>query len=151
MIGSVRVLIVEDDMRMAAGIRRGLHAEGIVADVATSGEDALWMAGSTKFDALVLDLVLPGIDGLETCRRLRKDQRVATRFTRIAGGDLPQHLAPGHRPADLPAVPARMRARYGQPMRGRPISGRDKRLLLRHTAPPAPSLLPSRDSERLGH
>jgi two-component system OmpR family response regulator len=69
----MRVLIVEDDMRMAAGIRRGLHAEGMVADVATSGEDALWMAGSTKFDAVVLDLVLPGIDGLETCRRLRND------------------------------------------------------------------------------
>ena len=60
-------------MRMAAAIRRGLHAEGMVADVATRGEDALWMAGSTTFDAVVLDLVLPGIDGLETCRRLRKD------------------------------------------------------------------------------
>jgi two-component system OmpR family response regulator len=69
----VRVLIVEDDMRLAAAIRRGLKAEGVVADVARSGEDALWMAGSTEFDAVILDLMLPGIDGFETCRRLRVD------------------------------------------------------------------------------
>jgi two-component system OmpR family response regulator len=69
----MRVLIVEDDVRMAAAIRRGLQAEGVVADVATRGEDALWMAGATEFDAVVLDLMLPGIDGFETCRRLRED------------------------------------------------------------------------------
>jgi two-component system OmpR family response regulator len=69
----MRVLIVEDDVRMAAAIRRGLQAEGVVADVATRGEDALWIAGATEFDAVVLDLRLPGIDGFETCRRLRDD------------------------------------------------------------------------------
>jgi two-component system OmpR family response regulator len=69
----VRVLIVEDDTRLAAAIRRGLRAEGVVADVARRGEDALWMAGSTEFDAVILDLMLPGIDGFETCRRLRAD------------------------------------------------------------------------------
>ena len=58
---------------MAAAMRRGLQAEGIVADVATRGEDALWMAGATEFDAVVLDVMLPGIDGFETCRRLRED------------------------------------------------------------------------------
>ena len=68
----MRVLIVEDDVRMGAAIRRGLQAEDIVADVATNGEDALWMAGATEFDVLVLDLMLPGIDGFETCRRLRE-------------------------------------------------------------------------------
>jgi len=67
----MRVLIVEDDKRMGAAIRRGLQAEDIVADVATNGEDALWMAGATEFDVLVLDVMLPGIDGFETCRRLR--------------------------------------------------------------------------------
>jgi two-component system, OmpR family, response regulator len=72
-MGVMRVLIVEDDVPMAAAIRRGLRAEGIVADVATKGEDALWMAGATEFDAVVLDLMLPGIDGFETCRRLRED------------------------------------------------------------------------------
>jgi two-component system, OmpR family, response regulator len=69
----VRVLIVEDNVRMASAIRRGLQAEGVVADVATRGEDALWMAGATEFDAVVLDVMLPGIDGFETCRRLRED------------------------------------------------------------------------------
>jgi two-component system, OmpR family, response regulator len=69
----MRVLIVEDDVRMATAIRRGLRAEGVVADVAKRGEDALWMAGSTNFDAVILDLMLPGIDGFETCRRLRAD------------------------------------------------------------------------------
>jgi two-component system OmpR family response regulator len=68
----VRALIVEDDTRMAAAIRRGLQAEGVVADVAGSGEDALWMAGATEFDVVVLDVMLPGIDGFETCRRLRE-------------------------------------------------------------------------------
>jgi two-component system OmpR family response regulator len=69
----MRVLIVEDDVPMAAAIRRGMISEGIVADVATKGEDALWMAGATEFDAIVLDVMLPGIDGFETCRRLRED------------------------------------------------------------------------------
>jgi two-component system, OmpR family, response regulator len=69
----MRVLVVEDDVPMAAAIRRGLRAEGVTADVATRGEDALWMAGSTEFDAVVLDVMLPGIDGFETCRRLRED------------------------------------------------------------------------------
>jgi two-component system, OmpR family, response regulator len=70
---TVRVLIVEDDVAMAAAIRRGLRAEGLLADVAVRGEDALWMAGATDFDAVVLDVMLPGIDGYETCRRLRED------------------------------------------------------------------------------
>jgi two-component system OmpR family response regulator len=66
-------LIVEDDVPLAAAIRRGLRTAGIVADVASRGEDALWMAGATEFDAVVLDVMLPGIDGFETCRRLRQD------------------------------------------------------------------------------
>jgi two-component system OmpR family response regulator len=69
----MRVLIVEDEARMAAAIRRGMQAEGVVADVAANGEDALWMAGSTEFDAVILDVMLPGIDGFETCQRLRDD------------------------------------------------------------------------------
>jgi two-component system OmpR family response regulator len=72
-IRTVRVLIVEDDKRMAAAVRRGLQAEGIVADLALTGEDALWMAAATEFDAVVLDVMLPGIDGFATCRRLRED------------------------------------------------------------------------------
>ena len=69
----VRVLVVEDDPKMAALIGRGLREDGVATDVAGTGEEALWMAGSTDYDALVLDVLLPGIDGFETCRRLRED------------------------------------------------------------------------------
>jgi two-component system OmpR family response regulator len=68
---SVRILVVEDELRMASLIRRGLTQEGLPADVAASGEDALWMSGAHDYDVIVLDVMLPGIDGFETCRRLR--------------------------------------------------------------------------------
>jgi two-component system OmpR family response regulator len=68
---TVRVLIVEDDLRMASLVHRGLTGEGLAADVAPSGEDALWMAQAHPYDAIVLDVMLPGLDGFETCRRLR--------------------------------------------------------------------------------
>jgi two-component system, OmpR family, response regulator len=67
----MRVLVVEDEIKMASLIRRGLRSEGLAADVAINGEDALWMAAATSYDAIVLDVMLPGIDGFETCRRLR--------------------------------------------------------------------------------
>ncbi len=70
----MRVLIVEDEVKMAALIRRGLREEGLAADVAITGEDALWMAQATDYDAIVLDVMLPGIDGFETCRRLRREE-----------------------------------------------------------------------------
>jgi two-component system OmpR family response regulator len=69
----MRVLVVEDDERLASVIQRGLRGDTIAADVAGTGEDALWMAGSIDYDAIVLDVMLPGIDGFETCRRLRED------------------------------------------------------------------------------
>jgi two-component system, OmpR family, response regulator len=69
----MRVLVVEDDVRLASVIRRGLQGDSMAADVAVNGEDALWMAGSIDYDAIVLDVMLPGIDGFETCRRLRQD------------------------------------------------------------------------------
>jgi two-component system, OmpR family, response regulator len=69
---TVRVLVVEDEVKLAGLIRKGLREEGLLADVAVRGEDALWMAESTRYDAIVLDLMLPGIDGFDTCRRLRE-------------------------------------------------------------------------------
>jgi two-component system, OmpR family, response regulator len=69
----MRILVVEDEVKMARLIRRGLREEGMAVDVTERGEDALWMAGSTDYDAIVLDVMLPGIDGFETCRRLRGD------------------------------------------------------------------------------
>jgi two-component system, OmpR family, response regulator len=69
----MRVLVVEDEVKLAGLIRRGLREEGVLADVAIKGEDALWMAESTGYDVVVLDVMLPGMDGFETCRRLRGD------------------------------------------------------------------------------
>jgi len=69
----MRVLVVEDQVRLAGLIRRALRGAGEAADVAIKGEDALWMASSTAYDAIVMDVMLPGIDGFETCRRLRED------------------------------------------------------------------------------
>jgi two-component system OmpR family response regulator len=69
----VRVLIVEDEVKMAGLIRRGLRDDGMAADVAIKGEDALWMAAATEYDVIVLDVMLPGMDGFEVCRRLRAD------------------------------------------------------------------------------
>ena len=69
----MRILIVEDEAKIAGLLRRGLAEEGHAADVATRGEDALWMSQATSYDAVVLDVMLPGIDGFETCRRLRAE------------------------------------------------------------------------------
>ncbi len=69
----MRVLIVEDEVKMASLIRRGLREDGMAADVAIKGEDALWMAGSTNYDAIVLDVMLPGMDGFDVCKQLRED------------------------------------------------------------------------------
>jgi two-component system OmpR family response regulator len=67
----MRVLIVEDETKLAGLLRRGLVKEGMAADVATNGEDALWRAEATDYDAIILDVMLPGIDGFEVCGRLR--------------------------------------------------------------------------------
>jgi two-component system, OmpR family, response regulator len=67
----MRVLVVEDETKMAALLRRGLVEEGHAADVAGQGEEAVWLAEAHPYDAIVLDVMLPGISGFETCRRLR--------------------------------------------------------------------------------
>lgn len=67
----MQVLIVEDEPKMAALLRRGLAEEGHAADVTTRGEDAVWLVQAHDYDALVLDVMLPGMTGFETCRRLR--------------------------------------------------------------------------------
>ena len=64
--------MVEDDPRMAAAIRRGLRYEGLVVDVAADGHEALAKLGAIEYEAVVLDVMLPGMDGVETCRRLRE-------------------------------------------------------------------------------
>ena len=67
----MRVLVVEDEPKMSKLLARGLGEEGHAADVAATGEEALWMAGTERYDVIVLDVMLPGLDGFATCRELR--------------------------------------------------------------------------------
>jgi two-component system OmpR family response regulator len=69
----MRLLVVEDEKKMAGLLARGLKEEGHAVDLAGRGEDALWMARAVPYDAIVLDVMLPGLDGFATCRQLRDD------------------------------------------------------------------------------
>jgi two-component system OmpR family response regulator len=114
----MRVLIVEDKPKMADLLRRALRGEGLAADVASRGEDALWMAAASHYDAVVLDIMLPGIDGIQTCRRLRADGiwtpvlmltargRLADRVAALDGG-ADDYLT---KPFELAELMARLRA-----------------------------------------
>jgi DNA-binding response OmpR family regulator len=68
----VRVLVVEDEKRLAAGLRSGLEAEGFAVDIALNGVDGLWLASEEPYDAIVLDVMLPGMSGSSVCTRLRE-------------------------------------------------------------------------------
>jgi two-component system OmpR family response regulator len=69
----MRVLVVEDEKRLAAGLKKGLEAEGFAADVAQNGTDGLWMARENPYDAIVLDIMLPGMNGYQVCGTLREE------------------------------------------------------------------------------
>jgi two-component system OmpR family response regulator len=76
-VRGMRILIAEDDVRMASMLRRGLGEDGYSVDVVNDGVNALWQATEIDYDAIVLDLMLPGADGFEVCRRLREANRWA--------------------------------------------------------------------------
>ena len=67
----MRVLVVEDEVRQAAALKRGLEAEGFAVDVASTGTDGLWLATEQPYDAIVLDVMLPGLNGYRVCAELR--------------------------------------------------------------------------------
>jgi DNA-binding response OmpR family regulator len=69
----MRVLVVEDERRLAAGLRNGLVAEGFAVDVALDGTDGLWLARERPYDVIVLDIMLPGVNGYRLCSALRRD------------------------------------------------------------------------------
>jgi two-component system, OmpR family, response regulator len=69
----MRVLVVEDEKRLAAGLRKGLEAEGFSVDLALDGTDGLWMAREHAYDAIVLDIMLPGMNGYKVCATLRQE------------------------------------------------------------------------------
>lgn len=70
----MRVLVVDDERRLARSLKVGLEAEGFAIDVAHDGTDGLWMARENTYDAIVLDLMLPGINGYKVCETLRSEQ-----------------------------------------------------------------------------
>ena len=67
----MRILVVEDEKRLADALRRGLESEGFGVDVAATGPEGLWLAQEQPYDAIVLDIMLPGLNGYEVCRQLR--------------------------------------------------------------------------------
>ena len=69
----MRILVVDDEARLLDGVRRGLEAEGFAVDAAANGVDGLWMAQEHSYDAIVLDIMMPGMNGYTVCERLRAE------------------------------------------------------------------------------
>jgi DNA-binding response OmpR family regulator len=89
----VRVLVVEDEVKMAGLLKRGLEEEGYAVDVARDGSEALWLGAENPYDAVILDVMLPDLDGFEVCRRLRSDGRWAPVLMLTARDAVPDRVA----------------------------------------------------------
>jgi two-component system OmpR family response regulator len=134
----MRVLVVEDDTRLASLLRRGLSEDGYAVDVVADGLEAVWQASEVDYDVVVLDLMLPGIDGLEVCRRLREADRwmpVLILTARNHIGDRVRGLDCGAddylaKPFSFTELTARLRAlvRRGAPVRPTILSAGSLRL-----------------------
>ena len=113
---------------MTTLLERGLREEGYAVDVALNGTDGLWLATENVYDAIVLDVMLPGLDGLEVCRRLRSAQRWAPVLLLTARGavdDRVEGLDAGAddyltKPFSFAELAARLRRWSGEP----PVPGR---------------------------
>src|SRR5690349_14039934 len=124
----MRVLVVEDETRMARLVKRGLEEEGHAVDVAGDGPEGLWLATENRYAAVVLDVMLPGFDGFELCRRLRAAgvwAPVLMLTARDAVGDRVQGLDAGAddylvKPFSLLELAARLRALARRDDRARP-------------------------------
>jgi two-component system, OmpR family, response regulator len=89
----VRLLVVEDEVKLAGLLRRGLEEEGYAVDMAADGTEALWLAQENPYDAVVLDVMLPDVDGFEVCRRLRTSGRWAPVLMLTARDSVPDRVA----------------------------------------------------------
>lgn len=114
----MRVLVVEDEQAMSASLTWGLQAEGYVVDVAENGEDGLWKARETAHDVIILDVMLPGLDGYQVCKQLR-EQGLWTPILMLTAMDEELDLAEGldsgaddylAKPFSYPVLLARLRA-----------------------------------------
>jgi two-component system OmpR family response regulator len=125
----MRVLVVEDEQAMAASLTWGLQAEGYVVDVADNGEDALWKARETTHDVIILDVMLPGLDGYQVCKQLR-DQGLWTPILMLTAMDEDLDQAEGldsgaddylAKPFAYPVLLARLRALTRRGLGQRPV------------------------------
>jgi len=89
----MRILVVEDEVKMAGLLKRGLEEEGYAVDVASSGANGLWAATENEYDALVLDLMLPDMSGLDVCRQLRRAGRWMPVLILTARDGVPDRVA----------------------------------------------------------
>lgn len=134
----MHVLVVEDETKMAALIRRGLIEQGLTVDVVSSGEEAVAICSASSHDAIVLDVILPGINGVETCSRLREDGVWTPILMLTARGALEDRIAGLDggaddymtKPFSFAELLARLRAldRRGQGDRARALKVGDLRL-----------------------
>jgi two-component system OmpR family response regulator len=131
----MRVLLVEDDAKMAGLLSRGLVEEGLIVEVAGTGDDALAMAAARRYDAILLDLRLPGTDGLAVCRRLRESGRRQAAVLMLTARDGDEDRLAGFeagaddymtKPFSFADLLAHLRA-LGSPEGGRPVSQREVR------------------------
>lgn len=89
----VRLLVVEDEAKMARLLRRGLGEEGIYADIASTGAEGVWLASEQEYDAVVLDVMLPDMTGVEVCKRLRVQGVWAPVLMLTARGEVEDRVA----------------------------------------------------------
>lgn len=134
----MKVLVVDDDVKMAASLRRGLEAEGYGVEVAHDGHDGLWLATESGADVIVLDIMLPGLNGYRICRQLR-DRGVWTPILMLTAKDGELDEAEGLdtgaddylvKPFSYPVLLARLRALTRRPAgeRRAPVSVGDLRI-----------------------
>ncbi|BDZ47778.1 DNA-binding response regulator [Frondihabitans sucicola] len=126
----MRVLVVDDEKRLAEGVRRGLEAEGFAVDVANDGVDGLWRARENDYDVILLDLMMPGMSGWAVCQTLRSEKNwtpVLMLTAKDGEWDQVEALETGAddyvtKPFSFPVLVARIRAlvRRGSPER--PVS-----------------------------
>lgn len=123
----MRVLVVDDEVRFADGVRRGLQAEGFAVDLAHSATEGLWRAREIRYDAIVLDIMMPEMNGYVVCRTLRQEGNwtpILMLTAKDGGWDEVEGLDTGAddyvvKPVEYPVLVARLRAliRRGRPQR----------------------------------